>query len=185
MVPCTERAVWQAWPLWQGGRLPRRRTTRERRACSSSLKLLALSRWHLCWLLGGGLMFLEDIVFSARWRCQRVERKHNNSRGFYLDQYWGCQWTKNVVARSISTLRECLKGRAMSVTNPDQVSCAMSSTYVLCEYKVNHNQATQKALSLCIHLIPRQFSNSHVTSLVFICRSTWSCMVSPSSPFCI
>ena len=26
-------------------------------------------------------------VFSVRWRCQRVERRHNNSRGFYLDQY--------------------------------------------------------------------------------------------------
>ena len=26
-------------------------------------------------------------VFFVRWRCQRVERKHNNFRGFCLDQY--------------------------------------------------------------------------------------------------
>ena len=103
----------------------------------------ALPPWS-CWLWAGGTSvgFLGRIdvfgghchVFSVRWRCQRVERKHNNSRGFYLDQYWGCQWTKNVVARSISTLRECLKGRAMSVTNPDQVSCGMSSNQAISLY---------------------------------------------------
>ena len=44
----------------------------------------------------------------------------------------------------------------MSVTNPDQVSCAMSSNQAICEYTVNHIRPTQKALSPCIHLIPHQ-----------------------------